>query len=75
MIDFIVHILGLLVMVVIALVATTLVVAGFIGVGALFAHFHGTDSFPGDHRGRAGRTGSILSLQGDHTSPGIGRRG
>ena len=39
MIDFIVHILGLLVMVVIALVATTLVVAGFIGVGALFAHF------------------------------------
>jgi hypothetical protein len=39
MIDFIVHILALLLMAVIALVATTLVVAGFIGVGALFAHF------------------------------------
>ncbi|MFQ5593053.1 MAG: hypothetical protein ACE5HA_02790 [Anaerolineae bacterium] len=39
MIDFIAHILALLLMAVIALVATMLVVAGFIGVGALFAHF------------------------------------
>jgi hypothetical protein len=39
MIDFIIHILALLLMAVIALAATTLVVAGFVGVGALFAHF------------------------------------